>query len=101
MNAEVISVLEREFPPDSSDITLRELDSLIAWVQDVNSLEDLKARQEAANTKLAPRGSELYLTTGRDGRLVLTLLSNSSVPGLVDSLSSSFKQPEKTAQSKG
>lgn len=84
MNAEITSVLGRAYPPESVEMTLREIDELIEWVQNVRSIEDFDARLHEANARLIPAGGLLEVHSSKDGRMILGLVSQKSMPGLFD-----------------
>jgi DnaJ-domain-containing protein 1 len=78
MNAEIVATLEDAYPQPKPDVTLSDIDRLIAYAQDSVDLDQLEARLDEANRFLAGTGAELVTLPGRNGLPVIVIRSASA-----------------------
>lgn len=86
MNAEIVAVLEAEYPADDAPLTLQELNDLIQWTHKASTLDEFHRRKSEVNERIGSQGFALLEQTGRDGRLVLSLVSDCADPAVLSDL---------------
>jgi len=86
MNAEIVATLEEKYPAPKQDLSLSELNALLAHVLQAETLEDFEARLKKTNEQIQHTGAELIFSGDRSGRSTLLLRPAVADPDHIASL---------------